>query len=97
VVYYPEAFDPDGDKGKYWTIFGKGINSASLCIFNRWGEIIYNNTESSFNEKDKGWDGKFRDEKMPSGVYPYQSNVIFIDGRTEEKRGFIKLVRPSNN
>jgi gliding motility-associated-like protein len=94
VVYYPEAFDPEGGKGKYWTIFGKGINSATLCIFNRWGEIIYNNTESSFNEKDKGWDGKFREQDMPSGVYPFQSNVIFIDGRTEPKSGFIKLVRP---
>lgn len=68
-VFIPDAFAPDGDKfaeDREFKIFGDHFAKFSLTIFNRWGEIIFYTTD-----QDEGWDGTYRGELMPSGVYPY--------------------------
>jgi gliding motility-associated-like protein len=71
-------------QGMYFTRF-------SMTVFNRWGEIIFH-TENP----DETWDGTYRGELMPEGVYPY---IINYDADNDEykgpykKDGSITLVR----
>ncbi|HEX8547769.1 MAG TPA: gliding motility-associated C-terminal domain-containing protein, partial [Cytophagaceae bacterium] len=66
-IFVPKAFTPEiaGDNNLF-KIFGTSLNNFRLTIFNRWGEIIY------FTEdREKFWDGIYKGELMPMGVYPW--------------------------
>lgn len=61
------AFSPNGDGiNEYFTVNGAFFDNFSITIFNRWGEIIYYS-----EEPEPGWDGMYKGEPMPQGVYPY--------------------------
>lgn len=57
-VGMPNAFTPNGDglNDYFKPVITPGCVPAgySFRIFNRWGQVVY----SSFNEFDKGWDGR---------------------------------------
>lgn len=66
-LYVPTAFTPTEEgPNKVHTIFGYNIGSFELLVFNRWGEVIYQT-----NDLTKPWDGRYRNELMPSGSYPW--------------------------
>ncbi|MEX2588616.1 MAG: gliding motility-associated C-terminal domain-containing protein, partial [Chitinophagales bacterium] len=67
VVFVPNAFTPNGDGiNDLFKVYGTRIESMRLQIFNRWGEMIFET-----NEIDKGWDGTYKGEKLPAGLYVY--------------------------
>jgi gliding motility-associated-like protein len=87
-VFVPSGFFPmenpgDADitsgrgKDAFFTVFGKFVTKYDLTIFNRWGEIIYHTT----NFRDT-WDGFYRGELMPVGVYAW---TILYEGAEEFK------------
>ncbi|MBC7387697.1 MAG: PKD domain-containing protein [Opitutaceae bacterium] len=66
-IFVPTAFTPElAGENKIHKIFGYNIGSFSIVIFNRWGEIIYESKDIK-----QPWDGYYRNELMPSGVYPW--------------------------
>ncbi|WP_081670843.1 gliding motility-associated C-terminal domain-containing protein [Sporocytophaga myxococcoides] len=91
-IFVPEAFSPNND-GLHddLEIFGKYFTNFELKIFNRWGEIIFIS-----NDRNKKWDGYYRNELMPIGSYPwiisYQS--IFEEyGDKHVMTGSVTLVK----
>ena len=54
----PNAFTPDNDG--YNDIFLKGEN---IEVYNRWGQLLY--------KGNQGWDGTYKNRKVPSGTYFY--------------------------
>lgn len=91
-VYVPTAFAPRGNTGdEEFKVFGKYYRDVEITIFNRWGEIIYYS-----EDKNEGWDGTYRGEMMPMGVYPY---VLKYKGDSPEyegpyeKTGKVTLIR----
>ncbi|WMJ73025.1 gliding motility-associated C-terminal domain-containing protein [Cytophagaceae bacterium ABcell3] len=75
----PNAFAPGGDsRDREFRLYSAHIGHFSLTIFNRWGEIIFY-TE----DPEEGWDGTFRGEEMPPGVYPY---IVKFESKYEEFR-----------
>jgi len=69
-LFVPNVFTPNGDNIN--DIF-KAVATAPPCItnfnmkiFNRWGGLL-----NETNDINKGWDGKFRNENVPEGVYVY--------------------------
>ncbi|MBL7775177.1 MAG: gliding motility-associated C-terminal domain-containing protein, partial [Saprospiraceae bacterium] len=67
-VYLPNIFSPNLDG--FNDLFGPSSNcvflSLRLHVFNRWGEQVYSSTAP-----DAGWDGRFRGQPAPPGVYVY--------------------------
>ncbi|MEO1254163.1 MAG: gliding motility-associated C-terminal domain-containing protein, partial [Bacteroidota bacterium] len=54
VVYVPTAFTPNDDRlNDTLEIFGLPTESASIRIYNRWGQEVYTS-----NEPSPGWDGR---------------------------------------
>ena len=99
VVRFPTAFSPNmtGPVGGYYS--GRESNNDvfhpftsetpveySLRIFNRHGNLIFES-----NDINMGWDGYFRQELQPPGVYVWKMRARFSDGRTMVKAGDITL------
>ena len=85
----PNAFTPNGDGvNDFFKVKGNNIRTISGKIFNRWGQLLYN-----YSDINKPWDGKYNNKYVSDGVYFYIINVVFEDGETQEKHGYLELVR----
>jgi gliding motility-associated-like protein len=83
-VFISNSFSPnkDGTNDTY-DVFGANFTNFRMLIFNRWGEIIFES-----NDRNEVWDGQYRGEPMPVGVYPW---VITYEGDSEEYKGPYKM------
>jgi gliding motility-associated-like protein len=88
-LYIPDAFSPNGDNiNETFLIQGGGIKDFSIRIFNRWGEEVY------FSEDiEKAWDGTFKGESVPSGVYYFNVNLKLPDNKIHQEQGSLILFR----
>ncbi len=87
--YLPNAFSPNADTHNERYVFqGENITVRSLRIFNRWGEEIFSQT-GDFT----GWDGTYKGEACPTGMYAV--SVIYEDcfGMPTEFNGHVNLLR----
>ena len=66
----------------------KGVPVLSIDIFDRWGENLFHTT----NEKDS-WNGIFRGQLVPAGVYVYQIRTNCIDAHSNILYGNITVLR----
>ena len=88
-VYIPNSFTPNGDgNNDLFLIYGEGIKTVNLKIFNRWGEMVFN-SENQF----LGWDGNYKGANQPVGVYVYEAQITFLDNRQTLRTGSITLIR----
>ncbi|MCB0641755.1 MAG: gliding motility-associated C-terminal domain-containing protein, partial [Phaeodactylibacter sp.] len=95
-LYIPNAFSPDFDGINDGFTLYAGTNVASiqeLLIFDRWGELIFRNTNFSPNDPVLGWDGRFRGELMDAGIFVYLARVRFMDDHVEVFKGDVLLLR----
>ena len=87
--YAPNAFTPDGDGvNDLFGGSGVGIDTYSMSIFNRWGELIYET-----DDPNKPWDGTVDGTDCPQGVYVYLFRLQAIAGEVKEYRGLVTLLR----
>ncbi|MBV6428267.1 MAG: hypothetical protein KIPDCIKN_02793 [Haliscomenobacter sp.] len=95
-LFIPNSFSPNADgTNDFFTIYG-GLSARSirlLRIFDRWGELLFEGKDIPLGSEPLGWDGTFRGEPLPSGVYVYYAEVDFIDGEVLPVKGDVSLVR----
>jgi gliding motility-associated-like protein len=88
-VFVPNAFTPNGDgQNDVLTPFVSGSKYFDFMIFNRWGEKVFQTDNPNF-----GWDGTFKGDKAPFGVYIYHLKVVFTDNTTRDMKGSITLLK----
>jgi gliding motility-associated-like protein len=93
VFYAPNAFTPNGD-GVNDIFLPKGIgydiNSFSLMIFDRWGNLIY--TTDDYNE---GWDGKANHGSEMAQIDVYVWKVSLTDNQKHMHKyiGHVSIVK----
>jgi gliding motility-associated-like protein len=63
------------------------MNSASVTIFNQWGDTVFHNNQY---DNLNGWDGNFNGQPLPVGTYYF---VIQIFGEEKPRSGFILIQR----
>jgi gliding motility-associated-like protein len=83
VIYYvPNSFTPNGDPSNHYfqPVMSSGIDvvSYNLIIYNRWGENVFES-----NDINTGWDGTYKNEACPNGVYTYK--IFFIEKENDRK------------
>ena len=62
-VFIPDAFTPNNDNNNdYFYPEISGAEKYNMKIYNRWGEIIYNDDNSK-------WNGKSNGKTNPTGIY----------------------------
>ena len=89
LVDVPNAFTPQrGDVNSVVFARGFGITKIRFIIWNRWGQKVFET-----NDKNIGWDGKYKGVIQPMDVYAYTLDVEFFDGTKTIKKGDISLIR----
>lgn len=89
-VDVPNAFAP-GRSGENTTFKASRLGDVtltSLKVYNRWGLLVY---ESS--NIDEGWDGNYKGEPQPMGVYVYTIEAVTKAGKKVSKQGNVTLIR----
>src|SRR5690606_29612165 len=75
-VYFPNAFSPNGDNiNDTYTPFGTHVKNITYAIFNRWGEKVFESSSLVI-----GWDGKYKGQLQPAGIYVYHAKIAFLAG-----------------
>jgi gliding motility-associated-like protein len=96
-VYAPNVFSPNNDGENEWFYLqakeGVARNINTFVVFNRWGEIVYQNNDFLPNIPTDGWDGTHRGQPMNPAVFVWFAEVEFIDGQVEFFEGDVTLVR----
>ena len=85
----PNAFTPNADGINDALCFNaEGIVEFSICIFNRWGERVYESSDPS-----QCWDGIYRGHPCLPGVYTYTCHIRCHANEENEFKGDITLIR----
>ena len=95
-VYIPNAFSPNGDGiNDVFYIFARGDVSQILefKIFDRWGELVFEDEKFPPNDPAHGWDGIFHGKMMNPAVFAYMAKVEFVDGVVELFKGDVTLMK----
>ena len=88
LVYIPNVFTPDGDGiNDEYCVELKNVIEYSIAIYNRWGNHIFQSTESPC------WDGQISGSPAAYGVYYYLINASDQDGNETNFRGSLNLFR----
>ena len=90
-LFIPTAFTPNADRINDWFRIppNSGYQLTSMQVFNRWGQLIFDGKENS-----PGWDGNYKRNPQPAGLYPYRMEIIAIrSGKKMIKTGTIQLIR----
>lgn len=85
----PTVFTPNGDgfNDEFVIDYLEGFPDAVVKIYNRWGSIIY----QSANYYQNPWDGTYKGEQAPTGVYFYV--ITFPGSGRNEIEGTVTLLR----
>ena len=95
-IYIPNGFTPDLDgKNDFFTLYGgpAARRIRRLQIYDRWGEQMFDTKDIPLGQEPLGWNGTYRNQLMPSGVYVYVAEVEFIDDEVLVFKGDVTLVR----
>ena len=80
-----------GSKNPTWYVDGTGLSEISIVITNRWGNVVY---ECSDSAAACVWDGTNRKgNSVEHGVYFYKINAVTDNDVEIEKHGFIQVVK----
>jgi gliding motility-associated-like protein len=92
-VAIPDAFTPNGDgHNDRFVILGIG-EVDHLVIFDRWGNKVYERDHFYTSDPDAGWDGNYRGQPAPTGVYVYLAQLRCPAGGEFTRKGTVVLVR----
>lgn len=86
-TFIPDAFTPNNDgNNDFFMPFVIGDNGYNIKIFDRWGNII-------FNEDNKKWDGKINTKPLPNGIYNYSITIFDFVNKPFIYTGMLNLIR----
>lgn len=89
AAYIPNSFTPNKDNlNDYFTPVFRGLRFYTLEVYDRWGKLVYRGSQT-----DAGWDGSYRGQDSPVGVYTYKLVISSQDGLQRQINGHVSLLR----
>ncbi len=95
-IYIPNVISVNGDGiNDQLTVYGNDAATQVevLQIFDRWGGMIWENTNFDLNDAALGWDGSSRSKPVNPGVYAYMARVQFLDDIPLTFHGTVTVLR----
>ncbi|MBN2891553.1 MAG: gliding motility-associated C-terminal domain-containing protein [Bacteroidales bacterium] len=99
-IIFPTAFSPSksGPNGGYYSVYdnqnivfhpvsNKDISEYKLLIYDRYGKQIFESDDYNI-----GWDGYYQSKLVEIGVYVYQTQGTFADGKKFSSQGSITVI-----
>ena len=94
-ILMPSAFTPDNDgrNDNYYPIT-RGIKFIKrFSLYNRSGQLVYNQENFTPNKSNLGWNGKLRSIPQPAATYVYIIEAFCETGELIDKKGSFILIR----
>jgi len=91
---FPNVFSPNNDgRNDFFNVaireeFSEFVQVVTFKVFDRWGELLYNNESPS-----TGWDGNFDTKRVPAEVYAYYIEIEIQNCSTVAMKGNVTLIR----
>ncbi len=87
TYWIPRAFTPnqDGLNDRFYIIKESGVTVTDFKIFNRWGQLIYDNVFP--------WDGSSKGQPVDMGVYSFIFTLRLSDGKEVIESGQVTVVK----
>lgn len=96
-LYIPNVFMPLGGHENsqfYASVYLQQLKTVhSFRIFDRWGDLVFEDFDYHPNVVEQGWDGTIRGREAPAGVYVYKMDIEFVDGFRRTFAGDVTLIR----
>jgi len=95
-IFIPNAFSPNNDDiNDRFTVFGtqRVVAVKSLKVFDRWGEIVFENENFAAGDLSAGWDGTLNGKSLNPGVFIYLAEVELFGQTIKILKGDITLLR----
>ncbi|HRO41685.1 MAG TPA: gliding motility-associated C-terminal domain-containing protein [Flavipsychrobacter sp.] len=95
ALFIPNTFTPNGD-GNNDAFFASGKGIAILkkfIIYNRWGQRVFEAINIPPNDERLGWDGTFKNDRLPTDVFVYMIEAACTTGETITLKGDVTLLR----
>jgi IgGFc binding protein/CHU_C Type IX secretion signal domain/SprB repeat len=94
-IYAPNVINPASETGNAsFILYSKDVLVIKrLRIFDRWGELVYEEADLSTNDLSRGWNGLTPNGRaLPQGVYVWMAEVERTPGNISVLRGDVTLV-----
>lgn len=94
-LFIPNTFSPNND-GMNDVFYPRGTGLFSISkfrIFNRWGELIFEQKGIKANDVSKGWNGTFKGKKLNPDVFIYTVEVLCENNTAMTFSGNIALIK----
>ncbi|MCB9235606.1 MAG: gliding motility-associated C-terminal domain-containing protein [Bacteroidia bacterium] len=89
-VFVPNAFSPNGDgMNDRFELVVLGYADWDLQIFDRWGNLVFDNGGLG----DNFWTGERNGKALTEGVYAFLLVLHDLEGKAYERRGSVTLIR----
>ncbi|MEL6675754.1 MAG: PKD domain-containing protein [Bacteroidota bacterium] len=89
TLHVPSGFTPNGDDlNQEWQVGYIGIRTMQVEVFSRWGMKVYESDNPDFR-----WDGTYKGEPVPEGVYVYVIRGIGENDLNYLRKGTVTLIR----
>ena len=95
-VFAPNIIAPDagGDNAMFSVFAGREIIKVTyLRLFDRWGELVFENNNFLPNDPSEGWNGLWKNKMAQAGVYFYVMEVEKMGGVKEVVKGDVTVIR----
>jgi len=95
TVLVPTGFSPNGDNtNDRLLVHGReGTRILQFRIYDRWGELVFQDGDFEVNDTGRGWDGTFRGQPMNADVYLWRVEAEYPDGEQQAFQGQTTLIR----
>ncbi len=92
-IFIPNAFTPNKDGlNEVFSIRGQGISMINrFRIYNSWGTLIFERTNLRINDRNAGWDGRYKGELVPMGAYVYTVEMS-CNEKTFMQKGVVTVI-----
>lgn len=89
-IHFPNAFSPNGDglNDHFKPAIQRSLSHYQLIIYNRYGQVVFRSKEPS-----RGWDGYFKSQPQPAGLYVWVCEIAFPRQPKKSLKGKINLIR----
>ncbi len=97
-IYIPNVFSPWNEDGENDIVYifaddNQIVKINSFQIFDRWGAMLFQDTDFLPNDPAHGWNGRFKGKLQTPAVFVYYAEILLIDGRTLLYKGDVTLLR----
>ncbi len=95
TVFLPNTFSPNSDgSNDVFYVRGQGLDRIkAIRVFNRWGEIVFEQKDFPVNNAFYGWTGLYKGFKAQPDVYVYQVEVFCSNSELMHFSGNVALIR----